>query len=221
MMMSKSLAVLIASVAVAGATVVGVRRLRTPNFAATTMHVPSDHQGMADDSSSPGKGGPHQPMVGGNPNSQPHGSDPGSMDSGFHGWNGNKVRAIAGKRQDRVMNGSYTTSVVGFYSGSGTAEVKDDKVSLRANVLSNDGRSGELQASNLTVDGAYFYGVGTIMGISVEINGRLDAPRASRLIATLLVADGHGVRVVGSLPASIDAGDPSWNGDVPAETDGH
>jgi hypothetical protein len=93
--------------------------------------------------------------------------------------------------------------------------VKDDKVSIKARVTAADGRSGEFIANNLMFDGPYFHGNGTVLGDTVQVNGRLDAARASRLTATFSDYDGKLTgRVVGSLPAGLDAGDDNWDGDA-------
>jgi hypothetical protein len=118
---------------------------------------------------------------------------------------------VPGFRQDRVRNGSYLTTVAGFYNGTGTAEVADDRVTLRAMIATADGRNGELIAYNLVVDGPYFYGTGTLLGDTVQINGRVDAARASRLLAMFSSGDGKSARVVGNLPASLDGGDEDWD----------
>jgi hypothetical protein len=118
---------------------------------------------------------------------------------------------VSGFRQTRAKNGNYLTIIAGDFSGSGNAEVKDDKVSINADVLTSDGRSGKFTANSLTVDGPYFYGVGTVLGETVQVSGRVDAARASRLVATFAAGDGKAARVVGNLPPAVDAGDDGWD----------
>ena len=120
-----------------------------------------------------------------------------------------------GHRQERAKNGSYVTVVAGFYTGTGTAEVKDDKVSIKAEVVADDGRKGVFIANNLMFEGPYFSGAGMILDESVQVHGRLDAARASRLTATFTAPNGRAGRVVGKLPAALDAGDDNWDADEP------
>ena len=114
-----------------------------------------------------------------------------------------------GKRQDRVQNGSYVATVRGEFRGTGTADVREDKVSLHLSVKLPDGRSGDIIADDLPCSGPYFSGPGTLFGEPLFVRGRLDAAKASRLTATFYTAGGTGGRIVGSLPG--DLGDPSWN----------
>ena len=124
---------------------------------------------------------------------------------GSHGHNGHH-------RQDRVRNGTYVAIVGGFYKGTGSADVNDDRVNLNATLTSRDGVSGQLVANDLMVEGPYFTGNGVAMGQNVHIDGRVDAARASRLTATVFfAADGHTARVVARLPSDQDPGDDTWN----------
>lgn len=123
-------------------------------------------------------------------------------------------------RQSRVKNGDYKARVVGFYRGAGVASVNNQCVNIRITVEAADGRKGELVLNNLPATGAYFTGSGTMLGQSVKLDGRVDAARASRLVATFTVADGRTGRLVANLPADVDAGNDNWeNPDAPASGD--
>lgn len=124
--------------------------------------------------------------------------------SGSHGHNGHH-------RQDRAQNGTYSALVGGFFKGIGTAEVTDDAININATITTRDGLSGSVIAVNLPVDGPYFSGQGVVMGHSFTIRGRVDAARASRLVATFFVDDGHTGRIVAKLPSDQDPGDDGWN----------
>jgi hypothetical protein len=219
-MMSKPLVVVVATAAVVGAAVVSVSQLRGKPAPARTASASSSvaralsnvasHQsatGAGQRSSNPLTPVP-SPVDVEHPDSNPNNNN-GSNNNGF-GGNKNRSR---GHRQDRAKNGSYVTVIAGFYNGTGTAEVKDDRVSIKAEVTRSDGRTGVLVAPNLTVDGPYFYGSGTILGEAVQVSGRVDAARASRLTATFAGSDGRAARVVGNLPGALDTGDENWDGD--------
>lgn len=216
MTMSKPLAVFVAAAAVVGAAVVGTHQMRgkVVDPAQAISRRPSNVQSDL--------GAPHQNSGGhsgqltntaGTPTRLPADRDQRATDSdGPNSAGGTKTRAN-GHRQDRAKNGSYAAVIAGFYTGTGTADVRDDKVSIKAEVRGSDGRSGQFIATNLMFDGPYFYGSGTVMDEPVQVNGRVDAARASRLTATFIAANGHDGRVVGKLPATLDAGDDDWDGD--------
>jgi len=117
-------------------------------------------------------------------------------------------------RQDRAQNGDYSAVVGGCYAGGGTAAVTDDKVTITATITARDGVTGQFSATDMLLDGPYFNGTGTAMGHEVKIYGRVDAPRASRLVATFFVSDGHPGRIVAKLPS--DPGDDGWTHDKDA-----
>jgi hypothetical protein len=112
-------------------------------------------------------------------------------------------------RQARSENGTYNVNIVGFYRGSGTATVDEASVSLKATVTGSDGTTGNLDAANLTLDGPYFTGTGTINGKNATIRGRLDAAKSSRLVASYHIEGRNNGRIVGTNPA--DKGDDKWN----------
>jgi len=215
-MMSKSLAAVLGAATVVGVAVVGARQVSgTSGPARTTDRTvqSSAHDFSTDANPNAGNPGASQSrmVVPGKPlperDEVRH-----NAGNGGHAFGPDKTKSH-GHRQDRAKNGSYITVIAGFYSGSGTADVRDDKVSIKAELVAEDGRSGAFIANNLTFDGPYFSGVATIFGEPVQVNGRVDAARASRLTATINGPDGHAGRVVGNLPAALDAGDDNWDGD--------
>ena len=133
--------------------------------------------------------------------------------AGPRGVGPNKNRGNHGHRQSRSVNGDYRAIAAGYYCGTGTASVDSQTVSLSINIQAQDGTAGALVAKDLQIDGPYFSGVGAIDGTPVMIHGRLDAARASRLIGTFTSADGHNGHIVGTLPASADRGDDTWDND--------
>ena len=100
-----------------------------------------------------------------------------------------------------MKNGVYTATFAGFFSGTGKADVNAEKISITASLTTTDGRTGDLIANNLTVEGPYFNGTGTVLGETVQISGRVDAALASRLTATIFAGDGRASRAVANLPA--------------------
>lgn len=112
-------------------------------------------------------------------------------------------------RQTRSLNGTYTATASGSYRGTGTATVDEDGVSFQIDVVAADGSTGKLIVSKLAIDGPYFSGAGSAIGHVIAISGRLDAAKASRLVATYAGANGEAGRITGILPD--DAGDPDWD----------
>ena len=113
-----------------------------------------------------------------------------------------------GERQERSRDGDYTLTIRGFYQGAGTAKVYSNTIVIEAQVSTRDHRSGLLHAE-LLATGPYFAGQGTCIGQAVTIRGRLDAPKASRLLATLHASDKQGGRIAAILPD--DVGDEGWD----------
>jgi hypothetical protein len=123
-----------------------------------------------------------------------------------------------GKAKPRAKEGDYNISVAGFVTGSGVAVVSAGKVKLQANVVNSDsGAGGELNAANLTLNGAHFTGSGNILGEQFTFRGRLDYPdpdeeraiKGVRLVGTFHSLDytKYG-RVVGFIPALATAAEP-------------
>jgi hypothetical protein len=126
-----------------------------------------------------------------------------------------------GRGKPRAKEGDYNINVGGYVSGNGVAVVSSGKVKLQANVVNSEsGAGGELNASNLTLNGAHFTGTGNILGEQFIFRGRLDFPdpdeekaiKGVRLVGTFHSADykKYG-RVVGFIPALANAPDPDRN----------
>jgi hypothetical protein len=111
-------------------------------------------------------------------------------------------------RQERAKDGTYVAFVRGHYVGNGSADVSRASVSINADVHVAGGGGGKLTGS-FTTTGPYFSGQGSLMGQPVTISGRVDAARASRVTATFWDANGHGARIVATLPN--DTGDDTWD----------
>ncbi|HEY7088929.1 MAG TPA: hypothetical protein VH518_12620 [Tepidisphaeraceae bacterium] len=135
--------------------------------------------------------------------------NPGNGNNGNGSGRGNaKPRGSRG-RQARSLNGTYHLAIAGFYEGSGDATVTDNSVSFRIKVTSADGGQDWFEAMDLPIDGAYFSGRASVAGQIVSVDGRLDAPKASRLVANYKgSSQGQAGRIVGSLPG--DNGDNNW-----------
>jgi hypothetical protein len=112
------------------------------------------------------------------------------------------------RRNGRSKDGAYTIAISGFYKGQGTATVTATTVTLSGDVKAPDGSAAILTSDALTISGPYFSGTGSIGGEKVKIKGRLDAARASRLVATY-AGETHRGRIAGTLPT--DPGDDSWD----------
>lgn len=79
------------------------------------------------------------------------------------------------KKQPKGTDGDYVVTVSGYYTGRGTANVKNNKVELTAVVTDESGNSVLLEAKNLKLDGPHFSGVGRVDKAKVlQIRGRLD-----------------------------------------------
>lgn len=150
------------------------------------------------------------------------GGNGGGNGGGDDGGNGNSTDAHGGgssrgapggpngkdRRNGRSKDGAYTISVSGFYKGQGTASVTATTVTLTGDVKGPDGTTATLTTDALVISGPYFSGTGTIGGEKIKIKGRLDAARASRLVATY-ASDTHRGRIAGTLPT--DPGDDGWD----------
>ena len=105
--------------------------------------------------------------------------------------------------------GRYDLTISGYYSGSGTAIVNTAAVILRANLTDEDGNTFRLQSQRLSRDSErhnLFSGEGTLNGMKVAIDGRIDAPddnksemlHTGRIVFTFKVLPtGHHGRGVG------------------------
>jgi len=121
------------------------------------------------------------------------------------------------KRPARSKNGTYELKFSGFYQGNATATVSDAAVAMTGELTDASGKVVKLNAASLPISNAFFEGVGIIGGAKVQIQGRLDAAKASRLMAKYN-SNNHLGRIVGTLPT--DPGDDKWIDDDRGH-DGH
>jgi hypothetical protein len=119
-------------------------------------------------------------------------------------------RFTPGRRSPRSSDGNYQVVVTGYYFGQGSGTITDTTVTLSVPLKADDGSTPTLQAPSLTIDGTYFSGTGTIGSATANIQGRLDAARASRLTATFKTSDGHFGRIAGTLPSDPNT-DDNWD----------
>lgn len=111
-------------------------------------------------------------------------------------------------RVNGLLPGRFNAIVAGYYSGQGRADVERTVVRIHVAVMTEDGNRGTLQAPGLVISGRHFAGTGHLMGRPVQIFGRLDSARSSRLTALVTTIDGQCFRIVGMNPA--DPGNPNW-----------
>jgi hypothetical protein len=109
------------------------------------------------------------------------------------------------------VQGAYRVEVGGFCMGQGTGSVGSGSATLDAAVADDGGTAGSFHADLIIANG-HFIGSGTVMGLSLACNGRLDppdtsGPRASvllkpRLVGTFTASDGRHGRFTGEYTAS-------------------
>ena len=109
-------------------------------------------------------------------------SDPG--DKGKENSGGNNSGNNAGNRKGQrkpteAVQGRYVIRIAGYYSGSGTGDASTEGIKISATVTDPAGRRYAFQAKNLQVLDDRFSGTGSLDGVTVQIDGRLD-PRDGR-----------------------------------------
>lgn len=101
----------------------------------------------------------------------------------------------------KKVRGRYTIKIAGHYVGSGTAHATSSGIKLSARVKDPDGKEMALSARKLEVANDRFSGKGTLGGMDVEFDGRVDPPdkrgeevlKKGRITFTFRVANGkHG-----------------------------
>jgi len=104
--------------------------------------------------------------------------------------------------------GHYAIYVRGYWSGQGDATVTAGTVTITANVQISTGQTGTLVISNLPLAANHFSGTGTVMGVVVNVDGRVQAPDAkpgpnsqavttNAVLGATLLGGGHAARVAG------------------------
>lgn len=112
-----------------------------------------------------------------------------------------------------AANGSYSILIRGYYTGDGVATVNGGVVFISAKVHDDSGRAGTLSATQITMVGDHFGGPATVMGMTVTLQGRVDAADPTtgntvidaaaivtdaRMQATFVDPHGHSGRLAGT-----------------------
>jgi hypothetical protein len=82
---------------------------------------------------------------------------------------------LAQKPAPSTYSGSFIVYVRGFWSGSGVATVTAGTVQIQATVTDDSGQTGPLIADNLPLVDNHFRGTGTVFGIPMTVEGRVEA----------------------------------------------
>lgn len=120
-------------------------------------------------------------------------------------------------------SGQFTVLVHGYWNGQGTATVSGNTVQIVATVNDDQGNIGQLQTDALTVVNNHFEGGGSVMGIAMTIDGRVepqdqpapgkgkgkgkgsgndDQVTTNARIGATLKAGGHAARIAGGRAAA-------------------
>lgn len=83
--------------------------------------------------------------------------------------------AYAQKAAPKTYSGAFTVYVRGFWSGSGVATVTGGTVQIRATVSDDGGQTGPLIVDNLPLVDNHFSGTGTVCGLPMTVEGRVEA----------------------------------------------
>jgi hypothetical protein len=105
--------------------------------------------------------------------------------------------------------GHYAIYVRGYWTGLGDATVTASTVTVTATVQIATGQSGQLILSNLPLTNNHFIGTGTVLGIAVSVDGRVQPPDPSNrqavttnaVLAATVLGGGHAGRVAGGRDA--------------------
>lgn len=119
------------------------------------------------------------------------------------------------RSKPRQKEGDYNFTVAGYVHGNGTATVSGERIKLQASVTTDDGSTGELNASSLTLKSNHFSGSGNLMGEQATFEGRLDVPdndyektiRGVRLSCMVRTPGGRYSKLIGYIPAQAQAKD--------------
>jgi hypothetical protein len=119
------------------------------------------------------------------------------------------------RSKPREKEGDYNFTVAGYVRGTGTATVSGERIKLQANVTTDDGATGELNASSLTLKSNHFSGTGNLMGEQATFEGRLDVPdndyekaiRGVRLACMVKTPAGRYAKLIGYIPSQATARD--------------
>ena len=125
--------------------------------------------------------------------------------------------ATGPRSRPRSKEGDYTLIVAGIVSGTGTAWVSGDQLTISAGT--EGGAKGTILAT-LTLTNNHFDGAGTVMGQSATFVGRLDQPddatertiKGVRLTCTFKTANLEYGRIIGNMPSSTATTRPTTGG---------
>ena len=117
----------------------------------------------------PGKSNPGKPDGAGKP------GDPGSKGGGSSGGNAGGQGNARGRRNptDKVQGG-YEVKIAGYYTGTGRVKVTGDGVTITGDVKDPQNNQYALKTDRLEVLEDRFRGEGTLGGMKVTIDGRVD-----------------------------------------------
>ena len=109
-------------------------------------------------------------------------------------------------RPSAKVRGLYVVRIAGYYSGTGEARASDAGIKISAKVKDPNGKDYSFQAKKLDIVDDRFTGTGTLEGVEVNIDGRVD-PQDTRgnevlkkgRITFTFSANGHHSRGVGEL----------------------
>jgi len=107
-------------------------------------------------------------------------------------------------QKPKGTDGSYKTTVGGYYTGTGIASVNRNNIVIRIKVTDEQGNTGEFNVS-MRLNGAHFRGEGTVMGVKMKVNGRLDGYadgkgfHGARLLASYTDEKNNAGRVAGAM----------------------
>ena len=114
---------------------------------------------------------------------------------------------------DSTTDGHYMVYVRGAWSGQGDATVSGGTVTITATVRSGSGQTGSLVISSLPIDGSnHFNGTGTIIGVAIKVDGRVQPPdptvaagtnsvTTNAVLSATLLGGGSAARVAGGRDA--------------------
>ena len=110
--------------------------------------------------------------------------------------------------------GHYTIYVRGYWSGQGDATVSSGSVAITATVRSVTGQTGALVISGLPLVNNHFTGTGTVIGVAVTVDGRVQPPdptagsgsnnqtvTTNAVLSATILGGGNGARAAGGRDA--------------------
>jgi hypothetical protein len=110
-----------------------------------------------------------------------------------------------GKGPTKRVRGRYIVKIAGHFAGTGEAHATANGIKISARVKDPDGREYTLSARSLNVVNDRFTGTGSLSGMDIEIDGRVDPQdkrgeevlKKGRITFTLRAANGKHARGAG------------------------